>query len=279
MCNSGNCVNDASLCSQGFGASNVPTQYQTSGTANSSNPLSNTCTGNIRYVRADADACASLAVSQGTALGYTVVCTVERRDEWITEGGNVTGKKQDAFYGMCSVNGLSGFDSETLAGYTGSGNGYTVIDPTNNTQKQIFQAGTNRVQSWNIVPCDLANQASGVNGVTAGIGGNCVNGASNFFGSANPSGWRPQGTETWGTVKNRTSNITGTSNTGTNTTKTTTTVTTSAYNNAVLNTLRNIINAIKQSGIQTSSGTQSVDSAGIISVLQNMVNQFGGSSQ
>ena len=202
-CNNGSCTNDAALCDQswGGGLNTDPGGTTTGGTTTVTPPSTNNstfgsqCTGNIRYDAATAKACADLAEAQGKALGYNIDCSVETRSEQLSLNSSPTGETVNAYYGACTVNGVSGFYDIDLVGYTGTGaavqrypgkTGYDAND-------YIFGSNYQRSAGWNILPCDLANTASGSAGVTAGSG-NCAIGASNYFGTSNPSGWSPRTT-------------------------------------------------------------------------------------
>lgn len=204
-CNNGSCTNDAALCDQswggglntdpggtGAGGGSVVTPPSTNNT-----PFSQQCTGNIRYSEADAKRCADIAEAQGKALGYNIDCSVETRVEQLSLNSSPTGETVPAYYGACTVNGVSGFYDIDLVGYTGTGapvqrypgkQGYDAND-------YIFGSNYQRSAGWNILPCDLANTAAGTSGVLAGATGgqaSCSIGASNYFGSSVPSNWKPK---------------------------------------------------------------------------------------
>lgn len=202
-CNNGSCTNDAALCDQSWGGGlNTNPGGTSSGGAGAGTvtpPSTNNssfgqqCTGNIRYDAAAAKACADLAEAQGKALGYNIDCNVETRSEQLSLNSTPTGETVNAYYGACTINGVSGFYDLDLVGYTGTGapvqrypgkTGYDAND-------YIFGSNYQRSAGWNILPCDLANTAAGTSGVTAGSA-NCAIGASNYFGSSNPSSWSPR---------------------------------------------------------------------------------------
>src|SRR3989344_5299804 len=204
-CNNGSCTNDAALCDQswGGGLNTDPGGTTTGGTTTVTPPSTNNstfgsqCTGNIRYDAATAKACADLAEAQGKALGYNIDCSVETRSEQLSLNSSPTGETVNAYYGACTVNGVSGFYDIDLVGYTGTGaavqrypgkTGYDAND-------YIFGSNYQRSAGWNILPCDLANTAAGTSGVLAGATGgqaSCALGASNYFGTSAPSNWSPR---------------------------------------------------------------------------------------
>lgn len=205
-CMNGSCTNEASICDQswGGGLNTDPGGTSGGGVVNPSTPpaangssFGKQCTGNIRYSEAEAKACADLAEAQGKALGYNIDCSVETRVEQLSLNSSLTGETVPAYYGACTVNGVSGFYDIDLVGYTGTGapiqrypgkTGYDAND-------YIFGSNYQRSAGWNILPCDLANTAAGTSGVLAGATGgqvSCSVGASNYFGTSNPSSWSPK---------------------------------------------------------------------------------------
>src|SRR3989344_5185525 len=202
-CNNGSCTNDSALCDQSWGGGlntnpgGTPTPGATTVTPPSTNnsAFGQQCTGNIRYDASTAKACADLAEAQGKALGYNIDCSVETRTEQLSLNSSPTGETVNAYYGACTVNGVSGFYDIDLVGYTGTGSsvqrypGKTGYDAND----YIFGSNYQRSAGWNILPCSLADEISGQAGVTAGSG-NCAIGASNYFGTSNPSGWSPRTT-------------------------------------------------------------------------------------
>lgn len=190
-CNNGSCTNEASLCDQSWGGglstgSGGSTNTTTTTAGGSANLFQQRCTGNIRYDREAAIACAQLAERQGRALGYDISCSLEIRTEMIVVNESPTGQTQEAYFDSCMVNGLQTYGID-LVGYTGSGSGYTAYDPLFGT-RIIYGSNFNRSPGWEILPCDLVNASAGTTEMLRGV--SCSLGASSYFGSSNPSNWK-----------------------------------------------------------------------------------------
>jgi hypothetical protein len=181
QCNNGSCVNEPSLCSQSWGGGLANTPANSTVTTSTSSPTSTsvstqTCTGNLRYDQAAAQACAALAEAQGRALGYNISCSVDSNPEQVGVNGNPTGPVLTSFNGSCTINGQTGFSPETLAGYTGSGAGYS--NPFY-LSGNAYGAGFNINPGWRGVGCSLVDGALGTVG-----GGTLVGTASCPSGTA-----------------------------------------------------------------------------------------------
>lgn len=187
---SGNCVNDLSLC--------PPPPSFPSSTDPGGATTGQSCTGNFRFDKAEADRCAKLAEAQGKARGYNITCTVTPRPEFKIVNANIVGTQSDSFYGDCTVNGVPGFSPENLAGYNSPNDpGYLRWDPFLGKYIRVFGSGYNLNSGWLGLPCSLADAVSstasgGVFGGSLVGASSCTAGATKFFGSGSPGNWNAQ---------------------------------------------------------------------------------------
>jgi hypothetical protein len=105
---------------------------------------SSVCTGEIRTSEADAQRCVNLAQSQGTALGYTTSCRVERVE--LVAGVDPLSGLDHYFQGVCTVNGSTGHAAYLLAGFQAA--------TTSNALIQTQSPG------WNILQTELQYEAA-----------------------------------------------------------------------------------------------------------------------
>ena len=178
--NHGSCVNNTSLCPN---ITNTP--KKSLGEIAGDNEV---CSGNLRYDLAAAQKCADLAEKEGTALGYSIECSVDVRSEFVVQDATPVGT-QTAYNPECKINGAYTADASILAGYNNDGESctYTVFQTKSGTPI-VEQCGATRNSMWYSVPCDLADSATNSAGSTAGSH-TCTAGATSLFGTNNPNLW------------------------------------------------------------------------------------------
>src|SRR3989344_2219695 len=187
QCASGTCVNDPATCSNpGQGGLTTESRERVP----SPSPLvtvlasGEKCSGNLHYDRSAMEACVGIAQAQGEALGYNIQCRLDTREEFTVVGANPVGSSE-VYYSLCTINGVSGFSAEDLAGYDNHGVTYTVRQ---GQDTQSLFGPTVRNPMWYTVPCGLVEAAEGRAGTMVGAA-TCTSGAREYFGSSNPATW------------------------------------------------------------------------------------------
>jgi len=192
QCVSGTCVNDPATCSNpGQGGLTGGSQLDSLVKISTGGEK---CSGNLHYERSAMEACVSIAQAQGEALGYSIQCRLDEREEFTIVGANPTGSSK-VYYSLCTINGVSGFSAEDLAGYDNHGVTYTVRQ---GQDTQALFGPTVRNPMWYTVPCGLVEADVGRAGTLVGAA-SCTTGAAQYFGSPNPVKWiNPAGTRVIG---------------------------------------------------------------------------------